>query len=334
MAKIYYDQDADLSWIQKKTLAVIGYGNQGRGQALNLKDSGVRVVIGARSEETRKRAQADGLEAASPEEAARAADIVQMLIPDDTQPAVYEKAIRPHLKGGKALMFSHGFNIHFGQIVPPKDVDVFMIAPKGPGHMVRVTYERGEGVPALLAVAQDATGHAQEIALSYAKAIGATRAGVIETTFREETETDLFGEQVVLCGGLSELIRAGFDTLTQAGYQPEVAYFECLHEVKLIVDLIYEKGITGMREAISTTAKYGDITRGRRVITAETRREMNRILGEIQSGSFAREFVLENMAHRPVYQAMLRNDAEHPVEQVGRKVRQMFSWLGKDSKKA
>lgn len=332
MAKIYYDQDADLKLIQGRTVAVVGYGNQGRGQALNLKDSGVKVVVGARSEATRKKAAADGLESLSVADAAKKGDVIQVLIPDDTQPAVYEADIKPNLSKGKALMFSHGFNIHFGQVVPPADVDVFMIAPKGPGHMVRSTYEKGQGVPALVAVHQDATGGALPLALSYAKAIGATRAGVIETTFREETETDLFGEQVVLCGGLSELIRAGFETLVSAGYQPEVAYFECLHEVKLIVDLVYEKGITGMREAISTTAKYGDITRGRRVVNTETRREMQRILGEIQSGAFAREFVLENMARRPVYQAMLRNDAEHPVEQVGRKVRKMFSWIQAEGK--
>jgi ketol-acid reductoisomerase len=329
MAKIYYEQDADLNVLKGKTLAVIGYGNQGRNQALNLKDSGLKVVIGARSEKTKAQAKADGFEALDAKEAAAKADIIQILIQDDLQGSLYKNDVLPSLKAGKALMFSHGFNIHFGQIVPPADVDVFMIAPKGPGHLVRTTYVEGKGVPALVAIHQNATGNALKIALAYGKAIGATRAGVLETTFKEETETDLFGEQVVLCGGLSELIRSGFETLVAAGYQPEVAYFECLHEVKLIVDLIYEKGITGMREAISTTAKYGDITRGRRIITDQTRHEMQRILAEIQAGSFAREFVLENLANRPVYNSLLRNDSEHLIEKVGKQVRSMFSWSKK-----
>jgi ketol-acid reductoisomerase len=329
MAKIYYEQDADLNVLKGKTLAVIGYGNQGRNQALNLKDSGIKVVIGARSEKTLAQAKADGFEAYSAKEAAAKADIIQILIQDDLQGALYKNDVLPSLKAGKALMFSHGFNIHFGQIVPPADVDVFMIAPKGPGHLVRTQYTAGQGVPALVAIYQNATGNALKIALAYAKAIGATRAGVLETTFKEETETDLFGEQVVLCGGLSELIRSGFETLVNAGYQPEVAYFECLHEVKLITDLIFEKGITGMRDAISTTAKYGDITRGRRIITDNTRHEMQRILAEIQAGSFAREFILENQANRPVYNSILRNDSEHMIEKVGRQVRSMFSWSKK-----
>ena len=329
MAKIYYEQDADLNVLKGKTLAVIGYGNQGRNQALNLKDSGIKVVIGARSEKTMAQAKADGFEATTAKEAAAKADIIQILIQDDLQGALYKNDILPSLKAGKALLFSHGFNIHFGQIVPPADVDVFMIAPKGPGHLVRTQYTAGQGVPALVAIYQNATGNALKLALAYGKAIGATRAGVLETTFKEETETDLFGEQVVLCGGLSELIRSGFETLVAAGYQPEVAYFECLHEVKLITDLIFEKGITGMRDAISTTAKYGDITRGRRIITDNTRHEMQRILAEIQAGSFAREFILENQANRPVYNSILRNDSEHMIEKVGRQVRSMFSWSKK-----
>jgi ketol-acid reductoisomerase len=329
MAKIYYEQDADLGALKGKTVTVIGYGNQGRNQALCLKDSGVSVVIGAHSEKTRQQVKADGLPAYDSKEAAAKGDIIQILIQDDLQAGVYKNDILPSLKAGKALMFSHGFNIHFGQIVPPSDVDVFMIAPKGPGHLVRRTYLEGFGVPALVAIQQNATGNALKLALAYGKAIGATRAGVLETTFKEETETDLFGEQVVLCGGLTELIRSGFETLVSAGYQPEVAYFECLHEVKLIVDLIYEKGITGMRDAISTTAKYGDITRGRRIITENTRHEMQRILAEIQSGSFAREFVLENMANRPVYNSLLRNDSQHLIEKVGTQVRSMFSWIKK-----
>ncbi len=329
MKKIYYEQDADINALKGKTLAVLGYGNQGRNQALNLKDSGVKVVIGTRSDKTKAQAKADGFEAFDSKEAAAKADIIQILIQDDLQGSLYKNDVLPSLKGGKALMFSHGFNIHFGQIVPPADVDVFMIAPKGPGHLVRTTYVEGKGVPALVAIQQNPTGNALKLALAYGKAIGATRAGVLHTTFKEETETDLFGEQVVLCGGLSELIRAGFDTLVAAGYQPEVAYFECLHEVKLIVDLIYEKGITGMREAISTTAKYGDITRGRRIITEQTRNEMRRILSEIQTGMFAREFVLENQANRPVYNSVLKLDSEHIVEKVGKEVRSMFSWMKK-----
>ena len=329
MAKIYYEQDADLNVLKGKTLAVIGYGNQGRNQALNLKDSGIKVVIGTHSEKTMAQAKADGFEAFTAKEAAAKADIIQILIQDDLQGSLYKNDILPSLKAGKAIMFSHGFNIHFGQIVPPADIDVFMIAPKGPGHLVRTQYVAGQGVPALVAIYQNATGNAMKLALAYSKAIGATRAGVLETTFKEETETDLFGEQVVLCGGLSELIRAGFETLVHAGYQPEVAYFECLHEVKLITDLIFEKGITGMRDAISTPAKYGDITRGRRIITDNTRHEMQRILAEIQAGSFAREFILENQANRPVYNSILRNDSEHMIEKVGRQVRSMFSWSKK-----
>ena len=329
MAKIYYEQDADLNVLKGKTVAVIGYGNQGRNQALNLKDSGVKVIIAEKAEKGIQQAKTDGLEVMDAKQASAKADIIQILIQDDLQSSLYKNDILPNLKAGKAIMFSHGFNIHFGQIVPPADIDVFMIAPKGPGHLVRTTYVDGKGVPALVAIHQNATGNALKLALAYGKAIGATRAGVLETTFKEETETDLFGEQVVLCGGLTELIRSGFETLVAAGYQPEVAYFECLHEVKLIVDLIYEKGIGGMRDAISTTAKYGDVTRGRRIINDNTRHEMQRILAEIQSGSFAREFVLENMANRPVYNSLLRNDAQHLIEKVGTQVRSMFSWMKK-----
>ncbi len=329
MAKIYYEQDADLNILKGKTVGIIGYGNQGRNQALNLKDSGIKVIIGELSEPAIKQAKADGFEVTDAKDIAVKADIIQVLTQDDLQAAIYKNDIKANLKGGKALMFSHGFNIHFGQIIPPPDVDVFMIAPKSPGHLVRSTYVEGKGVPALVAVHQNGTGNALKIALAYGKAIGCTRAGVMETTFKEETETDLFGEQVVLCGGLTELIRAGFETLVAAGYQPEVAYFECLHEVKLIVDLIYEKGISGMRDGISTTAKYGDITRGRRIINDNTRHEMQRILAEIQSGSFAREFILENQANRPVYNALLKNDSQHMIEKVGTQIRSMFSWFKK-----
>ncbi len=326
MAKIYYEQDADLNVLKGKTIAIIGYGNQGRNQALNLKDSGISVIVAEKFEKTIQQAKADGIAVYNAKEAAAKADIIQILIQDDLQGALYRNDILPSMKAGKALMFSHGFNIHFGQIVPPSDVDVFMIAPKSPGHLVRRTYLDGKGVPALVAVFQNATGNALKLALAYGKAIGATRAGILETTFKEETETDLFGEQVVLCGGLTELIRSGFETLVAAGYQPESAYFECLHEVKLIVDLIYEKGISGMRDAISTTAKYGDVTRGRRIINDSTRHEMQRILAEIQSGSFAREFILENLANRPVYNALLKNDSQHLIEKVGAQVRSMFNW--------
>jgi len=329
MAKIYYEQDADLNVLKGKTVGIIGYGNQGRNQALNLKDSGIKVLIGERAEKPIQQARADGFEVTDAKEIATKSDIIQILTQDDLQANIYKNDIKANLKGGKALMFSHGFNIHFGQIIPPADVDVFMIAPKSPGHLVRSTYVEGKGVPALVAIHQNATGNALKIALAYGKGIGCTRAGILETTFKEETETDLFGEQVVLCGGLTELIRAGFETLVAAGYQPEVAYFECLHEVKLIVDLIYEKGISGMRDGVSTTAKYGDITRGRRIITDNTRHEMQRILAEIQSGSFAREFILENLANRPVYNALLKNDSQHLIEKVGAQVRSMFSWFKK-----
>ncbi len=333
MAKIYYDKDADLKLIKNKTVAIIGYGSQGHAHARNLHDSGIKVVVGLRKEsDFWKRAQKDGLKVMTVAEAAQAADIIMILIPDDKQRAMYVNDIAPHLKKGDAIAFGHGFNIHFGQVVPPDTVDVFMVAPKGPGHLVRRTYEQGAGVPCLMAVYQDVSKNAQKVALAYAKGIGGTRAGVLETTFKEETETDLFGEQAVLCGGVTELIRAGFDTLVEAGYSPDLAYFECLHELKLIVDLIYEGGIGNMRYSISTTAAYGDVTRGRRLITDRTRQEMKKILSEIQSGSFAREFILENQANRPVFNALLKKDSEHMIEEVGDRLRKMMPFVGKKLK--
>lgn len=327
-AKIYYDHDANLDLLKGKTVAVIGYGSQGHAQAQNLRDSGVNVIVSNRpGSDNYNKAVADGFTPVSAEEAAKQADIIQMLVPDEVQATVYKSSIEKYLTAGKALVFSHGFNIHFGQIVPPKDVDVFMVAPKSPGHLVRRMYEEGKGVPALVAVHQDATGNAHELGLAYAKGIGSTRAGVIETTFAEETETDLFGEQVVLCGGVSELIRAGFDTLVEAGYAPEIAYFECLHELKLIVDLIYEGGISYMRYSISDTAEYGDITVGKKIITDETRQEMKRVLSRIQNGEFAKEWMLENQANRPVFNAMRRREQDHLIEQVGKQLRSMMSWI-------
>ncbi len=329
-AKIYYDNDADLSLLQGKRVAVIGYGSQGHAHALNLKESGVDVVVGLHpTSKSRKAAQDAGLDVMDVGEAAKSAQIIMILIPDTLQPKVYAEEIAPNLNSGDAIAFAHGFNIHYGQIVPPEDVDVFMVAPKGPGHLVRRTYQEGKGVPCLVAVEQDASGKAKEIALAYAKGIGGTRAGVIETTFAEETETDLFGEQVVLCGGVTSLIMRGFETLVEAGYQPEVAYFECCHELKLIVDLIYEAGIKGMRYSISDTAKYGDVTRGPRIITEETKMEMEDILEEIQSGEFAKEWILENQAGRPVFNALLKRDAEHLIEEVGEQLRGMMSWIKK-----
>ena len=333
MAKIYYDKDADLKLIKNKTIAIIGYGSQGHAHARNLHDSGIKVVVGLRKESAFwKRAEKDGLKVMTVPEASKAADIIMILIPDDKQRAMYESDIKPHLKKGDAIAFGHGFNIHFGQVVPPDTVDVFMVAPKGPGHLVRRTYEQGAGVPCLMAIFQDVSKNAQQMALAYAKGIGGTRAGVLETSFKEETETDLFGEQAVLCGGVTELIRAGFDTLVEAGYSPDLAYFECLHELKLIVDLIYEGGIGNMRYSISTTAAYGDVTRGRRLITEETRKEMRQILSEIQSGSFAREFILENQANRPVFNALLKKDSEHMIEEVGDRLRKMMPFVGKKLK--
>ncbi|WP_456460244.1 ketol-acid reductoisomerase [Desulfurobacterium sp.] len=327
MAKVYYEQDASLAPLEGKTVAILGYGSQGHAHALNLRDSGINVVVGLRPGKSAEKAKADGFEVLTPAEAAKKADVIMFLLPDPVQKKVYEEAVKPNLKAGMALAFAHGFNIHFNQIVPPEDVDVFMVAPKGPGHLVRWIYQEGAGVPALVAIHQDATGKAMDVALAYAKGIGATRAGVIETTFKEETETDLFGEQAVLCGGTAALIKAGFETLVEAGYQPEVAYFECLHELKLIVDLIYQHGLAGMRYSISDTAEYGDYTRGPRVITEDTKKAMKKILDEIQKGEFAREFVLEAQANYPVLNAHRKIEAEHPIEKVGKKLREMMPFL-------
>lgn len=330
MARMYYDSDANLDLLTGKTVAIIGYGSQGHAHALNLKDSGVNVIVGLYpGSKSVAKAEAAGLTVKSVADASAAADFIMILLPDEVQKTVYKQEIEPHLTDGKVLAFAHGFNIHFAQVVPPANVDVVMVAPKGPGHLVRRTYEQGEGVPCLFAVFQNASGQARDRAMAYAKGIGGTRAGVLETTFREETETDLFGEQVVLCGGLSELIKSGFQTLVDAGYQPELAYFECLHEVKLIVDLIVEGGLAKMRDSISNTAEYGDLTRGPRIVTDETRAEMKKILREIQTGQFAREFVLENQAGKPGFTAMRRREAEHPIEEVGKDLRAMFSWLKK-----
>jgi ketol-acid reductoisomerase len=326
--RLFYESDADLGLLQGKKVAIVGYGSQGHAQAQNLRDSGVQVIVAQRpGSYNYNLAVEHGFKPVSVEEAAAQADIIQILIPDHVQAAVYRNSIAPHLKPGKMLMFSHGFNIHFGQILPPKDVDVTMVAPKGPGHLVRSEYVRGAGVPALVAIQQNATGQALELALAYAKGIGATRAGVMETTFQEETETDLFGEQCVLCGGVTELIKAGFETLVEAGYQPEVAYFECLHELKLIVDLIHQGGFSYMRYSISDTAEYGDLTRGPRIVTDETRQAMKGILKEIQSGAFAREWILENQAGRPSFQALRKRARNHLIEEVGKKLRAMMPFL-------
>ena len=322
--KKYYESDADLSVLKGKKIAVIGYGSQGRGQSLNLRDSGLDVIIGLRKGKSWDAATKDGMTVMPVAEAAKKADIIQILLPDELQGAVYKSEIMPHLSENKTLMFSHGFNIHFGQIVPPANIDVIMVAPKGPGFMVRRQYEEGKGVPALIAIEQDHTGKAHKIALAYAKGIGATRAVVLETTFREETETDLFGEQAVLCGGASSLIKAGFETLVNAGYAPEMAYLEVCHELKLIVDLIYEGGLTNMRQYVSNTAQYGDLTRGPRVIGPEAYEAMEEILDEIQSGEFAKEWMLENMVNRPVFTALTKADEEHLLEETGKEVRAMM----------
>ncbi|MBC7360470.1 MAG: ketol-acid reductoisomerase [Desulfacinum sp.] len=326
--RIFYDADADAKVLQGKKVAVIGYGSQGHAQAQNLRDSGIQVIVGQRpGSANHEKAVEDGFEPVSAREAAEAADVIQMLVPDHIQAKLYRDDVAPFMTPGKTLLFSHGFNIHFGQIVPPKDVDVVMVAPKGPGHLVRSEYVRGAGVPALVAIHQDATGQALQTALAYAKGIGATRAGVMETTFQEETETDLFGEQAVLCGGVSELIKAGFETLVEAGYQPEIAFFECMHELKLIVDLIYQGGLSYMRYSISDTAEYGDYTRGKRIITEETRKEMKKILEEIQTGRFAREWILENQAGTPMFRTMRRRERAHLVEEVGARLRAMMPFL-------
>jgi ketol-acid reductoisomerase len=328
MAKIYHDEDADVALIRTKKVAIIGYGSQGHAHALNLKDSGVNVRIGLHEgSRSRAKAQAAGLTVTSVADAARWGDVVMILIPDTTQPEVYEKEIRQHLTAGKTLMFAHGFNIRYDTITCPKDVDVTMVAPKAPGHRVREVFVEGGGTPALLAVHQDASGRAREQALSYAKAIGATRAGVLETTFKEETETDLFGEQAVLCGGVSELIKAGFNTLVEAGYQPEIAYFECLHELKLIVDLIYRGGLNYMRYSVSDTAEHGDYTGGPRVITDETRATMRQMLREIQDGTYARNWIEENKTGREWFDAKRASEQEQLIEEVGARLRAMMKFL-------
>ncbi len=332
VAKVYYEKDADPGLITGRKVAIIGYGSQGHAHALNLRDSGVDVRVGLRDgSSSRPKAEAAGLRVTSIAEAAREADVIMILAPDTDQQATYRADIEPGLKAGDAIFFAHGFNVRFGLISAPEGVDVAMVAPKGPGHLVRRTYEGGGGVPALVAVAQDATGKAHDLALSYANAIGATRAGVLETTFAEETETDLFGEQVVLCGGLTSLIEAGFETLVEAGYQPESAYFECLHEVKLIVDLMYEHGIAGMRYSISDTAEYGDLTRGPRVISSAVRDEMRTILEEIQSGRFADEWIAENRAGRPRFTQLREEGREHPIEKVGAELRSMMPFINAGS---
>jgi len=333
-AKMYYDADCDVSIIKGRKVAIIGYGSQGHAHVLNLKESGVPVVVGLREgSSSAAKAEAAGLEVKSIADAAKWADVVMMTMPDTEQKATYDAHIKKYMKAGKALAFAHGFNIRFKRIRPPKGVDVIMIAPKGPGHLVRRTYTEGGGVPALIAVEQDATGNAKAVALSYASAIGGGRAGIIETTFAEETETDLFGEQVVLCGGLTSLVQAGFETLVEAGYQPEMAYFECLHEVKLIVDLMYEEGIAGMRYSISDTAEYGDVSRGPRVITPATKKMMQKILKEIQSGKFAKEWIAESDSGREKFNALRKAGQEHQIEEVGKRLRSMMPWISAGKQK-
>ncbi len=330
-ATIYYDKDADLSELRGKLVAVIGYGSQGHAHALNLRDSGVDVIVGLRQGKSWHAAESDGHKVMEVAAAAKQADIVMILVNDEYQSALYKEAIEPNLQPGNAIAFGHGFNIHFGQIIPSPDIDVFMAAPKGPGHLVRRVYTEGKGVPCLIAIHQNPTGNAKNIALAYAKGIGGTRAGVLETSFQEETETDLFGEQAVLCGGATALVKAGFETLVEAGYQPEIAYFECFHELKLIVDLMYEAGIAGMRYSISDTAQFGDMTRGPKIIDDHVRQTMKETLRQIQSGEFAREWILENRAGRPVFRALDQRDRNHPIEQVGRQLRAMMSWVQADN---
>jgi len=333
-AKMYYEKDADPSVIRGKKVAIIGYGSQGHAHALNLKDSGVQVCVGLREgSSSAAKAQAAGLTVKSIADAAKWADVIMLTMPDTEQKATYDAHIKRYMKAGKALAFAHGFNIRFKRIRPPKGVDVIMIAPKGPGHLVRRTYTEGGGVPCLIAVEQDATGNAKAVALSYASAIGGGRAGIIETTFSEETETDLFGEQVVLCGGLTSLVQAGFETLVEAGYQPEMAYFECLHEVKLIVDLMYEEGIAGMRYSISDTAEYGDVTRGPRVVTPATKKTMQKILKEIQSGKFAKEWIAESESGRAKFNELRQAGQSHQIEEVGKRLRSMMPWISAGKQK-
>lgn len=326
---VYYDKDVNLEVLKGKKIAIMGYGSQGHAHANNLRDSGFDVIVGLRKGSSWEKASQAGFNVMPPSEAAKIADIVMILLPDELQADFYNSEIAPNIKSGSYITFAHGFNIHFGQIVPRSDLNVFMVAPKGPGHLVRSEYTKGSGVPCLIAVHQDPSGNTKDVALAYASAIGGGKAGIIETTFREETETDLFGEQVVLCGGLTALIQAGFETLVEAGYAPEMAYFECLHEVKLIVDLIYEGGISNMRYSISNTAQYGDLTRGPRIITEETKKEMKKILKEIQDGSFAKEWILECRANKPVFNALTKRGEEHPIEAVGERLRAMMPWLKK-----
>lgn len=332
MAKMFYEKDTNLDLLKGKKVAVIGYGSQGHAHALNLHESGVDVVVGLyEGSKSWDRVKEAGVEVATVANAVRSADVVMMLVPDEKQAKLYKEEVAQNLEAGNALVFAHGFNIHYGQIVPPTDVDVFMVAPKGPGHMVRRTYTEGSGVPCLIAVHQDATGQARELALAYSNGIGGARAGVLETTFKDETETDLFGEQAVLCGGCTALIKAGFETLVEAGYAPENAYFECLHEMKLIVDLMYQGGMAAMRYSISDTAEYGDYMVGNRIVTDETKKEMKKVLTEIQDGTFARNWLMENQVGRPQFNAMRRMEAEHPIEKVGKELREMMSWI--DTKK-
>jgi len=327
---MYREQDAKLELLKGKTIAILGYGSQGHAHANNLKESGFIVIVGeVPGGENEKKAKDAGFEVADAATVVKKVDVVVMLLPDELQGGIYRASVGPNLRKGAYLMFAHGFNIHFGQIVPRSDINVFMVAPKGPGHLVRAQYLKGEGVPALIAVHQDPAGITKDVALAYAAGIGAARAGVIETNFREETETDLFGEQAVLCGGATALVMAGYETLVEAGYAPEMAYFECVHELKLIVDLIYEGGISTMRYSISNTAQYGDLTRGPRIVSPETKAEMKRILEEIQSGSFAKEWMLENQANRPVFNALTRRGEEHPIEEVGRRLRALMPWMSK-----
>ena len=332
MAKMFYEKDTNLGLLQGKKVAVIGFGSQGHAHALNLHESGVDVVVGLyEGSKSWDKVKEAGLEVVTTAEAAKKADIIMILVPDEKQAKLYREEIAPYLEEGNALVFAHGFNIHFKQIVPPSNVDVFMIAPKGPGHMVRRTYTEGSGVPCLIAVEQDYSGKAKDLALAYANGIGGARAGVLETTFKDETETDLFGEQAVLCGGVTALIKAGFETLVEAGYAPENAYFECMHEMKLIVDLMYQGGMAAMRYSISDTAEYGDYVTGSRIITDETKKEMKQVLTEIQDGTFAKKWLLENQVGRPTFNAMRRMEAEHPIEKVGKELREMMSWI--DTKK-
>ncbi len=328
MAIMYYEKDCNLGLLNGKTVAVIGYGSQGHAHALNLHESGVNVIVGLyEGSKSWSQAEAAGLKVATAKEAAKAADIIMILLPDEKQADIYAESIAPGLEAGNSLVFAHGFNIHYAQIQPPADVNVFMAAPKGPGHTVRSQYQEGKGVPCLIAVYQDATGNAKDLALAYAAGIGGARAGILETTFKEETETDLFGEQAVLCGGVSELMKAGFETLVEAGYQPESAYFECVHEMKLIIDLVVQGGLSYMRYSISDTAEFGDYSIGKRIITDETKKEMKKVLNEIQDGTFAKNWILENKANRPAFISRRRIESEHQVEQVGKELRKMMSWM-------